>query len=166
MASPVAPHSSTFCFLLSNFKRRRFLQKTNSSKLLLIKYDRIYICDSHKNLYNKIIYEMKNLKQIIFSVLFILPLTALASGQEVIFVASFELILILIVCIILWNLKINRKGKLILAIIYILSSYLTLHFVDTGAYFENLMLTNLSVAIIPTLIFYSAYLLLKNKFKK
>ena len=63
---------------------------------------------------------------------------------------------------ILWTLKINMKGKFIMFIIYILSTYLTLHFMDTGAYFENLILTNVSIAVIPSVIVFVTYLTLKG----
>ena len=91
---------------------------------------------------------------------------AFASGQEIIFVACFELILIIIFFAVLWKLKLTIKGKLLMFIVYILSMYLTIHFTNTGSYFENLALINISVAIIPSLITYGAYLILKNKFQK
>ena len=105
---------------------------------------------------------MKNLKQILFILLFISPLLALASGQQFIIVASFEFLLFIIFLAILWTLKINKKGKFIMLTIYILSTYLTLHFMDTGAYFENLLLTNVSIAIIPTVIVFVTYLTFKG----
>jgi hypothetical protein len=109
---------------------------------------------------------MKVLNQIIFSLLLLSPFSVLASGQEVIVVAFFELTLILIFSAILWTLKLNIKGKLLMMIIYLLSTYLTFLFVNTGAYFENLILINVSIAVIPSIIVSGAYLLMKNKFKK
>ena len=106
------------------------------------------------------------LKHTICSLLLTFPFTALASGQQVIFVGLWELFLTLVFLIIVWTLKWNTTGKLLIILIFLLSTYLTFHFIETGAYFENFMRTNIALAIVPSAVVYVSYLILKNKLKK
>jgi hypothetical protein len=108
---------------------------------------------------------LKTNRKFILPLLLLSPLTVFASGQEILVVAFVEFILIVIFLLIIWNLDLNRLGKSILTITYFLSTYLTFHFINTGAYFENLALTNTSIAVIPSIVIIIAYLALRSKCK-
>lgn len=108
---------------------------------------------------------MKYLKQIILSLLVFSPLLSFASGQEIIVVAFLELIVIIVFMLIVWKLSLNWKGKFILTACFVLSTYLTHHFIETGAYYENILLTNLSLIIIPAAVVLLAFAILKNHFR-
>lgn len=109
---------------------------------------------------------MKNLKEVLFVILVILPLVAFAHGEEVLISVFIEMGLFITILTILWALKWKIVGKLLLFTIYILSTFLSFYLISGISYTNNMGLINLIIVIVPSLIVYLSYSKLKNKFTK
>jgi hypothetical protein len=105
---------------------------------------------------------MKN-KQLLLFLFF--PLTTYASGGEVILIFWFELVAFIISMIFIFTLKWKIKHKLILTIIYFIC------FVYSNIIFgsmhdnHNLYLVSSLLSIIPISILFTAYLIIRKKYK-
>lgn len=81
----------------------------------------------------------------------------------------FELLGLVLGATILFSLKLNLKGKLILASVYILSSLLSLYCLNVVGYLlflEYLVVSNVLLIAIPWLLTYVIYLRVKHKYAK
>lgn len=112
---------------------------------------------------------MKLQRQILLLTFLSSPLHALAHGEQVLFPIFFEFIGLILGVVILSSLKLNFRGKLILSLGYILSTFLALLILNSVGYLvflKYLVLMNVVLITIPWLITFGIYLLVKDKFKK
>src|ERR1043166_9444264 len=109
---------------------------------------------------------MKNLKRALLTAILISPLTALAHGEEVLFTLFIQLGLIIIFGLVLWTIKLNLKGKLILGTIFILTTLLTFKLVDNLPYNEYETIINVVIIVVPLTIVSISYMGLKTRFQK
>ena len=77
-------------------------------------------------------------------------------------VAFSELIIIILFAVVLWTLNLNIRRKLLMGVVYAISGYLTLRFIYTGAYFENVASIIIALAIVPSVVVCGVYFLFKS----
>ena len=98
--------------------------------------------------------------------LLLLPLSALAHGEEIIYTLLSQVVLLIIVFILIGILKWKLKGKLILLALYFLSIFITELSMSKFPYFQNEILITTLLLIIPAVITCFGYFILKGKFQK
>jgi hypothetical protein len=102
----------------------------------------------------------------LLGLLFMTPLTVLASGQFMLPALFVDLLLLGLVTVLIFGLKIKWTGKLILLAIYLTALFLTMYLFDVSDYLENEKIVLVTSAVLPPTILYLSYQLIKDKFKK
>ncbi len=96
----------------------------------------------------------------------ITPLTVLASGQYIIPSLLIDLGLFILIMIIIFTLKITWTGKLILFLSYLAAMFLLFYLLDQLNTLEDITLVNIESALLPPVIVYVTYRLIRDRFKK
>jgi hypothetical protein len=110
--------------------------------------------------------KVKDLKQALLTILLMLPMVVFAHGEEILVTVFIELLLIIIFGIILWAIKLNAKGKLIIGVVFILSTAVTLSAIDKLPYNQYMTMINIVIIVVPCTTVSLSFLGLKNRFKK
>jgi hypothetical protein len=108
--------------------------------------------------------EMKKLEYVLL-LLFLSPLTVFAHGQEVLETVFVEFVVMVIFVIGLLAIKLNVKGKLIIAAIYILTTVSTFVIINNLPYNQFRTTINIAVGIVPLTIGVLSYVGLRSKFQ-
>ena len=108
---------------------------------------------------------MKLNKTALNLLLFGLPLSSYASGQNVLTLIGLEIILLLVFIFLLFTLKITLRGKSILVLIFVLTHIGIYTIVGKLPYNENQILINTLIFGLPILTVIITYLLIRKKFK-
>ena len=106
---------------------------------------------------------MNHLQRTLLSILFLIPISAVAHGQEVLMILFIQAVSVIIFLIVIFAIKVDLKRKLILAGVYFLSSFATIYFTNDWSYRENMDKINLLVALVPATAFLIAFLALKSR---
>jgi len=108
---------------------------------------------------------MNHLPRTLFSILFLIPVSAFAHGEEVLLTFFIQAVSIIFFLIIIIAIKVDLRRKLILTGIYFLTSFATFYLTNSWPYRENMNKINLLVALVPAIIFVIAFLALKSRLK-
>ena len=112
---------------------------------------------------------MKNLKKTLLTILSILPLTALGSGEGALPALYTQAISIIIFGIVLFFIKLNHKGKTILFVVYVITICLMGYFtrnMNYGEYLDSMSFINACIIIIPAMTLTITYFLIRNRFRR
>jgi hypothetical protein len=109
---------------------------------------------------------MRNKDKTLLPSLLMLPIVALAHGQEIIYSLLSLIIVLILVLITIGFLNWKLKGKLILIAIYFLLIFVTELCISRLPYFENEVLITLLLLFIPAIFIYLIYSKLKISFEK
>lgn len=110
--------------------------------------------------------KMKKIRNGLFSILLIFPMTAFAHGEEVLLTLLLEFIVLLTFAIGLFIINLNGKGKLIIGAICIMTIVLTFIVTNRLPYNEYRTLINIIVVAVPLTVGAISYLGLRNRFQK
>jgi hypothetical protein len=96
----------------------------------------------------------------------IAPLTTYASGNDIFDWFGIELLLIIVFLIALSIVKINRTGKGLMVLFFVIAEYLTMRLTDDIPYSDNESMINLVSMVIPGITIIISFWLLRARFKK
>ena len=110
---------------------------------------------------------MKNLKRTLFSILMILPLAAVAHGEEVLLILFTQIIAFLIVLLVLFSLTTTYSIKFVLFLVYIVTQVITFYICDFtyGAFLRNKVGISIGLTI-PSIVMTALVYLIFQKNKK
>lgn len=109
---------------------------------------------------------MNQLRKTLLAILFLMPISAFAHGEEVFATFLIQAISVVVFVIIIIAIKVNLMHKLALTCIYLLTSFAIFYLTNDWPYRENMNLINFLVALVPAAAFYIAYLVIKSLSKK
>ncbi|MBC8051675.1 MAG: hypothetical protein H7Y13_01280 [Sphingobacteriaceae bacterium] len=106
---------------------------------------------------------MNYLQRTFFFIMFLIPTSVFAHGQEVLETFFIEVVSIILFLIFIIAIRFDLKRKMVLAGAYMLSSAATLYFTNSLPYRENMNKINLMIAFVPATIFFVTFLVLKSR---
>jgi hypothetical protein len=109
---------------------------------------------------------MEKVRNGLFSVLLLAPMTAFAHGEEVLLTLLLEVIVLLTFTIVLFMINLNAKGKLIIGAISIMTIVSTFIVANKLPYNKYQTLINTVVVAVPVTVGVISYLGLRNRFQK
>ncbi len=104
------------------------------------------------------------MKNLLLTVLILLPLSAFAHGQEVLVSLFYDLITVVALIIFILCIKWKSSGKGLLALVVIVSVLIPQVIVSKWPYMENRMLIDLLCVGIPLISVLGTYFLFRRKF--
>jgi Zn-dependent protease with chaperone function len=105
---------------------------------------------------------VRNIKQVILTILILLPLMALAHGEDVLTTFFITIISIIIFIVVMSFIKLSFYKKLILSLVYFLSTVSIYYFTNDIPFNDNKNTINLSVALIPIMAVIITHFIIKR----
>ncbi|AKQ47317.1 hypothetical protein TH63_19385 [Rufibacter radiotolerans] len=109
---------------------------------------------------------MKSRKAVLLALLLIIPTLSFAHGEEIIYTLLIEVIVFFAFIIVLFLVRLNIKGKGILAAIYALTTLIMFSKINNIPFIQNMNLINWALVLVPCAVLALSYVCLRPKFYK
>jgi hypothetical protein len=109
---------------------------------------------------------MNNQQKYLLTLGTLFPLTALASGEDMLEWVWIEFFVVIAFVTTLVFVKINWTGKALMILIFMVTQYLTMKLMEDVPYARNMLMINVLSVIAPFTTTIVAYWIVKSRFKK